>query len=876
MTESHIDIPDDSGAARQSRPRLHAVFLRLGEWALVGLVLLIITLAVARVYWADPLWPKNFGLHDDRYLFGPNAFYLDTALEQGEFPLWNPLVYCGTPFAAEPETTAFYPPHLLRSLLTPAYDPYATAVSLQVMLLFHVLACGLGVYVWAREYGLSPWAGLAGGLAYMLSPFSIIYSTEFYIYTLAFAWGPWVLWLVHRALKAETPRVRLRRGALAALAFGASLLGVFPQLTLYLVLMMAFYVTADRLLRPRDPGAMSYVQTARARLWQSSRFTGAILLLGVLVGAVALFPVLEFGRLSGRAASAGLEVQPWKQDLGLVHLLKCLVIFPGNTWLPQGCRAAGIGSLIVALGALGSRRREVWVLLGLFLFMTDLTLGPPAPFATMLRAVDVGNITVSPWRAGIYASLCFSMLVAFGIDGVTSCGRRLGGRLLLTGTCLAAGVGMLALLASWLADEPLLDPGFLGWLVPLLTLVAVVAFIWMPPPHAGRAVLSILVATEIVLWAGVMLPAYVTPRLGGRSTDGFGETRQLWQANHRSAVPKANWNMWTLSPATNGYGPVYLARTRKVLCHPALESTYRIGVRDNDVQAHNQRGNLFLKRSFWLARQWVAGPLPGKAEVFPAATTLFLAEQRVGEELPVPEVPRDKVVGQAVSAETERIDLGDQAALAGLARRDGKEVALALPRCATNFQHSVLYLQCAVRGAVAISGHATSEDNQRVALYAQTLRPEAGARQEVAIPLPDAAETQIRLIWPVAADRALTIESAYVLRDAADEDRHLAITRRRPNGVAVQLTDLPAPRLLLFVDAAYPGWRAEVDGNPVPILLANDGFKAVLVPDGTHTVQFELHAPMMRAGLIVSSGTTIVLLVVIFGTVFWRRKAKEA
>ena len=48
----------------------------------------------------------------------------------------------------------------------------------------------------------------------------------------------------------------------------------------------------------------------------------------------------------------------------------------------------------------------------------------------------------------------------------------------------------------------------------------------------------------------------------------------------------------------------------------------------------------------------------------------------------------------------------------------------------------------------------------------------------------------------------------------------------------------PTAGVLYYADAWDPGWRAFVDGAPVPVLRANLGFKAVVVPPGSSEVRF--------------------------------------
>ncbi len=66
-------------------------------------------------------------------------------------------------------------------------------------------------------------------------------------------------------------------------------------------------------------------------------------------------------------------------------------------------------------------------------------------------------------------------------------------------------------------------------------------------------------------------------------------------------------------------------------------------------------------------------------------------------------------------------------------------------------------------------------------------------------------------------------------------------------------TDFPvADGYLVLSDAYYPGWRATVDGDPVPILRADVMFRAVYVPQGEHMVEFSFVSPALRYGLVLS------------------------
>jgi hypothetical protein len=60
------------------------------------------------------------------------------------------------------------------------------------------------------------------------------------------------------------------------------------------------------------------------------------------------------------------------------------------------------------------------------------------------------------------------------------------------------------------------------------------------------------------------------------------------------------------------------------------------------------------------------------------------------------------------------------------------------------------------------------------------------------------------------------------------------------------------PGYLLLTDAHYPGWVATVDGTPTPIARANLIFRAIALPEGTHTVEFRFAPLSVSVGLWIS------------------------
>jgi hypothetical protein len=78
-----------------------------------------------------------------------------------------------------------------------------------------------------------------------------------------------------------------------------------------------------------------------------------------------------------------------------------------------------------------------------------------------------------------------------------------------------------------------------------------------------------------------------------------------------------------------------------------------------------------------------------------------------------------------------------------------------------------------------------------------------------------------------------------------------------PTKVALRMDAAFATNLTL-ADQLYPGWHAMVDGTAVPITRANDIFRKVAVPAGSHTVSFSYQPAGFRAGLYLMLVVTAV------------------
>lgn len=57
---------------------------------------------------------------------------------------------------------------------------------------------------------------------------------------------------------------------------------------------------------------------------------------------------------------------------------------------------------------------------------------------------------------------------------------------------------------------------------------------------------------------------------------------------------------------------------------------------------------------------------------------------------------------------------------------------------------------------------------------------------------------------------------------------------------------------LVVSEVAYPGWQATIDGEPVPVFVANGLLRAVALPAGEHVVELRFESPTLLVGMLIS------------------------
>ncbi len=207
---------------------------------------------------------------------------------EGRFPIWNPFVFCGTPFAANIQTSLFYPWNLFNLI-------FSVERTFTLCLVFHQALASMAMYAFLYRLWKSREGAVLGALVYGWSGFMITHGYDGHlIHVRAYALLPLALYLQTGWLEG----VRMKTFVL----FAASLAGMFyaghTQIPLYI-----FYLLLGRAV---VWGVYRYRDTHSWRAFFLYPFwTLAGQLLAIGLAALVLVPLAELSlETAGRSGGA--------------------------------------------------------------------------------------------------------------------------------------------------------------------------------------------------------------------------------------------------------------------------------------------------------------------------------------------------------------------------------------------------------------------------------------------------------------------------------------------------------------------------------------------------------------------------------------------
>ena len=115
---------------------------------------------------ANIIGHKLFCFRDIGRYYYPARFFVVESLQQGNFPFWNPYMFCGYPAFASLQQATLYPVSLLYCLF-PFFQGF------NWFFLAHFLIAGIGLYLLLCRLSLGRLASLCGSVCFTFSGYLV-------------------------------------------------------------------------------------------------------------------------------------------------------------------------------------------------------------------------------------------------------------------------------------------------------------------------------------------------------------------------------------------------------------------------------------------------------------------------------------------------------------------------------------------------------------------------------------------------------------------------------------------------------------------------------------------------------------------------------
>ncbi len=748
------------------------------DWLTPGRFALLLALMIFIPFREVLQGGQTFAVRDFGLFSYPVANYFRESFWRGEWPLWNPLSCCGTPFLAQLNTLTLYPPSLIYLLLPLTW-------ALPFFCLLHLFLAGLGMYFLALRWSGSRLGAAVAGTIFAFNGLSLNF-LMWPSHIATFALMPWVIWLVQEAWEHGGRKILL-----AALVAALQVLAGGPETILFTWLFL-FALAAVAVCKrwPAGAGPASAMGgsgcdrsvgsvgsggsggasgsssaasdggqgTARPTILARRFFVVGFLALAL--SAAQILPFIDLSLHSNRGnqyADSAWAMPPCGWANFLVPLFQTsswqqIVQQEHQHWTSS--YYAGIGAIFLALMALGRGRSwRVWLPGVMLALSLVLALGDQGGLFTLLRHLfPFLGLFRYPVKFVLIAIFTLPLLAAVAIAHYEN-GRpfplRWWRRHLACGGVLLVLIGLILWVArQWpvgdlpwtkIAANGLERAGFL-----ILTIGLFCLLVLRPPWRAwtGPVILA-------VCWLDVL-------------------THEPWQnpTVHPSIFQPGLESL--LKP-----GPVLPGQSRILMSPYSARQMY---YNSSDSLATN----LLLDRAVFLANCNLLDGVPKVDGFF----SLYLR-------------PIDKVLSL--------FDTHTEASLAGLEDLMAVSHTIAPGKIFDWVPRPSCLAWVSAGQAPVFAG-------------------EDATLQALANPAIDFHQI---IYLPLEAKSSITAQR--------QESARVVVQQFRPSEIVLQV-ETPAPAMVAVSQAWYHNWKASVDGRDVPLWRANEAFQAVEAPAGRHQI----------------------------------------
>jgi len=805
------------------------VFLMFWRVVFLGQTLVDVAALNNQLPWGYSAGPSSYPYNrrdlTDTYV--TRDYFVVAAYRDGEAPLWNPYTMAGHPIYADGVTRVASPFLLF-------YKFFDIPLGYSIARITELLLGAIFMYGFLITLGAGPPGGLMGALVFAFSAHSMLHLT-------GLGWWGGLMWLplIFLFIERATSRQRYNWAILAGIILGAQFFcGYLPNQAYYPgAIILAYVFFAYR---------QSRAAHGRAERWRAYRrgvgMAAVTLLIGFGLGATQWAPMLELLKYSNRriiGAELGyIYLPPWyaatmffpnmfgaAYDATALRLFTALGVSHDHILYIGIAALLPLGFVIYARKQVEDGKRRDQIIFFLLLAGVALVLMMAAPlYVRVTRFIPLMQVIRVAVRAGVLFLFAASALVGLGVDLLLrSRTDAVKGFLRIAKRWIAAvgaGLGLVAQ-SCWIARYTgfAVDQAGSGRLAFARRSAAFLAFQFFRFDPAILIPLALVIGVFWLTrqWAAGRLrrEAFLFVLVGLLVADLFWNSGQFNSTFERSRV----------FPRTQITDLLRTLPAGRVLVTPSDIETNRKAVEETGAQKIIAPPNTLLA--------YQVPTVTGKNQQFPKWYREFA--ELIEPQPYMSHVVFDRSQSPLFDLLNVRYIMTHDAA----APLPGCELLRSAEGVSLYENPKVLPRAFAIERALEVTTHEAALD----ALKAPGFDPRNLAVIETEREQTERAAREKRSLLPPA--------EAPQGGPARGETGDAAIVEDKRDRVRVEC-DLAHDAIIVLSDNYYPGWRADIDGQPVDVLRANITMRAVRAPAGHHLITFVFAPGILRLSAYAS------------------------
>jgi hypothetical protein len=350
------------------------------------------------------IYSLNSTLSDLTISFYPNVLLVhNTVFQYHTLPFWSDLFMGGYPLVGDPMSGLWYAPTWLPNL-------FPSALSFNLIIIFHLVLAGVGMALFLKREGLSDFSALVGGLVFEMMPkIWAEIGPGHYTLIMAVSWTPWLLLAQKEFILSGYSWKRI---LYPGIVFGFMILAN-PVWAPYAAILWVAYAIVAGFQNRRD-------HPTRISRWLLKTFGGGILqgVLALLISAPLWLPLTEFTRLSSRSLMTIADRLIY--SLPPANLLNLLI--PNIEGRREWVVYLGVFPLFfIVLALWKSRKQPLTLFWGVTAGVALLVcLGSYFPLVSSIYQLPLFDLLRVSTKFYFLVCVVASILCAFGIESLVS------------------------------------------------------------------------------------------------------------------------------------------------------------------------------------------------------------------------------------------------------------------------------------------------------------------------------------------------------------------------------------------------------------------------------------------------------------------------